>query len=158
MTFSSIYHPGHAPLSLVIARAQVQPVALTLLGVFTVAFVGILRGEVVLETMLWAAPLAYVLAAAWSVYRLHQRPAELIVHNGFGAMRSVWDVARDREVPLEKIGERIRLEPVFRPFRKDGYVHAGVGDEVHTFRPTEWPAYSELVSALKDSTEVSTTV
>ena len=147
--FKSIHHPGKAPLALVVLRAQAEPVALALLGVFVVAFVGMLRGEAVLGTLVWAVPVAYVLAAAWATYELHRRPAEIALADGFGLVRSVWDVAagRDAKVRVD------RFLPVFRPFRKDGEYHASIGDTVHTLHAAEWPQLDALVDALRASSD-----
>lgn len=148
-TFQSVHHPGEAPRALVLARAQAEPVALALLGVCVVAFVGMLTGAAVVGTLVWAVPLAYLLAASWAVYDLHRRPAEVVLRNGFGAVRSVWDVAWDRNEPASVV----RLQPVFRPFRKDGQLHVGVGDAIYTLRPEEWPTYSALLDALRATSE-----
>lgn len=146
--FHSVHHPGEVPFALVLARAQAQPVALALLGVFVVTAVAVLRGEAVLGTLLWAAPLTCAAAVAWAVYDLHRRPAAIVLRGGFGAVMSVWDVARAREAP-----ELVRLEPVFRPFRKDGQLHVGIGDAIHTLRPEDWPRHGELVEALRAASE-----
>ena len=147
VVFHSVHHPGELPFGLVLARAQAQPVALALLGVFVVATVAVLRGEPVLGTLLWAVPLAYIAGASWSVYELHRKPAALVLRGGFGAVRSVWDVARTRE--REGSNEALPLHPVFRPFRKEGRMHAGIGDTIHTLRREEWPRYGELLDALR---------
>lgn len=147
--FQSKHHPGLVSLSLVLVRAQAEPVALTLLGVCAVAFVAILRGESVLGTMLWAVPLAYALAAAWAVYELHRRPAEIVLRGGFGALRSVWDVAAGRD----EASERVALSPVFPPFRKDGQFHVAIGDAIVTIRPSDWPEFDDLAAALRASAE-----
>ena len=96
-TYSSIHHPGDMSLALVVARAQAQPVALALIAVMVATLPAVLRGQPVLGTVVWVAPLAYGIAAAWSLYELRRKPAELIVRGGFGTVRSVWDVARSRE-------------------------------------------------------------
>ena len=145
--FQSIHHPGSAPLALVIARAQAQPVALALIGVMVVTLSAVLRGLPVLHLLLWAAPLAYAAAASWSVYELHRRPAELVIRGGFGAKRSVWEVARDHEQSDAYV--TIRLHPLFEPGKKDGQWHVGVGDDVVSLRPSEWPRYDELIAALR---------
>jgi hypothetical protein len=147
-TFHSIHHPGDMSLALVMARAQAQPVALALIAVMVATLPAVLRGEPVLGTVVWVAPLAYGIAAAWSLYELRRRPAELIVRGGFGTVRSVWDVARSRE---SFDAERIRLHPLFEPGKKDGLMHLGIGDTVFTLRPTEWPRYTDLLAALRQA-------
>jgi hypothetical protein len=147
--FQSTHHPGAAPLSLVLVRAQAQPVSLALLGVCVVTFAALLGGTPVLGTLAWAAPLAYALAAAWSVYELHRRPAEIVLRRGFGAVRSVWDVAAGRDAPSEFVA----LSPVFPPFRKDGQLHVAIGDAIVTLRPAEWPAFDDLAAALRATAE-----
>ncbi|HLT48175.1 MAG TPA: hypothetical protein VK002_13155 [Rubricoccaceae bacterium] len=147
--FHSVFHPGEVPFGLVLARAQAQPVALALLGVFVAATVAVLQGEYVLDTLLWAAPITYAAAVAWTIYDLHRRPAAVVLRGGFGAVLSVWDVARARDGKPEAI----RFQPVFRPFRKDGQFHVGIGDAVHTLRPEVWPQHAELLDALRAASE-----
>jgi hypothetical protein len=149
MTFKSTHHPGTAPLALVLLRAQAEPVALALVGVFAVALVGVLRGTDVLGALVWAVPLAYVLAVAWATYELQRRPAEIVLHEGFGLIRSVWEVAASPEGKVRVD----RFFPVFRPFRKDGQYHASIGDTVLTLHAAEWPALDDLVDALRTSAD-----
>lgn len=152
--FNSVHHPGEVPFGLVLARAQAQPVALALLGVFVVATVAVLRGEAVLGSLLWAVPIAYAAAASWTAYELHRTPAAIVLRGGFGAVRSVWDVARRKEGP----DALVRLQPVFRPFRKEGQMHAGIGDTIHTLRREEWPQYNDLLDALRNSADELTSL
>ena len=143
--YHSARHPGELPLGLVLIRAQAQPVALAFIGVFVVTLAAVLQGQAVLGALLWAVPIAYLLAVGYTVYDLHRAPAAVVLRGGFGAVVSVWDVARARE----GAPERVRLQPVFRPFRKDGETHVGIGDAVLTVRPAEWPDYGSLLDALR---------
>jgi hypothetical protein len=143
--FRSIHHPGHAQLPFVVARAQAQPVALALTAVMIATLGAVLRGEAVLGTVAWAAPLAYFVAAAWSLYELQRRPAEIVIRHGLGTVRSVWDVARTRGF----VPDTLRLHPLFEPGKKDGQLFVGIGDEVVTLRAAEWPQYRALLDALR---------
>ncbi len=146
--FRSIYHPGDSSLALALARAQAGPIAFAFVGVMVVTLAAVLQGADVLTTLLWAVPLAYACAAAWGVYDLQRRPAEIVLRHGFGAIRSAWDVARSREAasPFS-----VRLEPVFEPGRKEGLRFAAIGDRVLPLRPGEWPEYDRLLGALREA-------
>lgn len=144
-TFPSIHHPGDTNFGLVVARAQAQPIAVALITLLTVTFVALMQGSPVLGTLAWAAPLAYALAAGWSLYELHRKPAELVVRGGFAAVRSVWDVARR---PDPAADADLQLFRVFPPSRIDGVMSASIGHQVHSFRPEEWPHFSVLHDAL----------
>ncbi len=131
---------------LVVARAQAQPVAVALVTLLTVTFVVLMQGTPVLGTLIWAVPLAYSIAVGWSLYELHRKPAEVVVRGGFAAVRSVWDVARR---PDPSTDTDLQLFRVFPPNRIDGVLSAGIGHQVHAFRPEDWPAFSALKEALQ---------
>ena len=63
VAFPSTHHPGDTSFTLVVARAQAQPVALALITVLVVSFAVLLQGAPVLGTLMWAIPLAYAAAA-----------------------------------------------------------------------------------------------
>ena len=143
--FPSIHHPGDAALAFVLARAQVQPVALALIALLTVSCVALLEGEPVLSTLAWSSPLAYVVAVGWTLYELHRKPAEVVVRGGFAAVRSVWDVAR-RQNPASDA--ELLFYRVFPPQRVDGELTVAIGHDVHTIRREEWPTFDALKEAL----------
>jgi len=143
--FSSIHYPDDTQFALVVARAQAQPVAVALIALLTVSFVALLQGSPVLGTLTWAAPFAYAIAAGWSLYELRRKPAEIVIRGGFAAVRSVWEVAR-RPDPATDID--LHLYRVFPPSRVDGQLSVGIGHEVFTLRPEDWPKFATLKDAL----------
>ena len=145
VAFPSSHHPGDTSFTLVVARAQAQPVALALIAVLVVSFVVLMQGSPVLGTLAWAAPLAYAVAAGWSLYELRRRPAEIVLRGGFAAVRSVWDVARR---PDPASDSELRLYRVFPPNRVDGELSVGIGHQVYTLRPEDWPKFGRLKDAL----------
>jgi len=104
-----------------------------------------MQGSPVLGTLVWTAPLAYAAAAGWSLYELQRRPAEIVIRGGFAAVRSVWDVARHRDPAAD---EELRLYRIFPPNRVDGELSVGIGHQVYTLRPGEWPKFGTLKEAL----------
>ena len=145
VTFPSIHHPGDTSFGLVVARAQAQPVALAFIAVLVVSFVVLMQGSPVLGTLVWAVPLAYAAAAGWSLYELQRRPGEIMIRGGFVAVRSVWDVARR---PDPASDSELRLYRVFPPNRVDGELNVGIGHQVYTLRPEDWPKFGRLKDAL----------
>ncbi len=147
-SYRSIHHPGDSTLAHVVARAQAQPVAISLITLLTVSFVALMQGSAVLGTLLWAAPLAYAVAAAWAMHELRRKPAEIVIRGGFAAVRSVWDVARR---PNPASDSELMLYRVFPPNRVDGELSIGIGHQVYTLRPDEWPCFTQLRDALNEA-------
>lgn len=144
--FPSVLHPGDTSFALVVARAQAQPVALALVGLLTVSFVALMQGTPVLGLLVWATPLAYAVAAAWALYELRRKPAEIVLRGGFAAVRSVWDVARRPDPATDK---ELLLFRVFPPTRVDGELTVSIGHDVYTIRPQDWPKFGKLSEALQ---------
>ena len=91
-------------------------------------------------------PTAYVLAAAAGLYVVQKRPAEVVVDGGRAALRSVWDASG---------GDATVLLPVHSVLpRREGLV-VGIGDEVVTLRPEEWPEFEEVHRALADAARIA---
>ena len=143
--YKSTHHPGDTSFGLVVARAQAQPVSLALIAVLVVSFVALMQGTPVVVTLIGVAPLAYAVAAGWSLYELRRRPAEIVLRGGFAAVRSVWEVARR---PDPASDSELRLYRVFPPNRVDGELSVGIGHQVYTLRPEEWPKYGRLKDVL----------
>lgn len=146
--FRSIHHPGTAGLGLAIARAQAQPVALAFVGLMIITLGGVLQGAAVWPLLLWGAPLTYIASASWGIYTLHRQPAEIVLRNGFGVIRSAWDVAKQRDEPSPFT---VRFEPVFEPGRKEGVRFAAIGDRILPLQSGVWPQYDDLLVALNEA-------
>ena len=142
MTYASIHHPGSASRALVAARAQSGPVALVFLAIMVVALSAVLQGLRVLQPLLVAVPLAYVGAAVAGLYAVQKRPAEVVVSGARAAVRSVWDASGTAPAVLLPVHSVLP--------RREGLV-VGVGDEVVTLRPGDWPEFGALHHALADA-------
>jgi hypothetical protein len=103
----------------------------------------VLQGVSVVRAFFLLAPLAYAAAVMWSFYDLTRTPAEVILRGGLGAVRSVWEVARNRgRAPIP-------LAPVFHPRKADGALLVGFGDSVIAFRPEDWADFDVMRDALQ---------
>jgi hypothetical protein len=146
--FISRRHPGTTPFGLVVARAQVVAVGLTLGAAMVVTTAAVLQGVPVLRPFLILTPLAYAAAVGWTVYDLMRTPAEVLLSGSRGAVRSVWDVARTRE------RQTVRLDPIYQPRKGDGALLVGFGHSVVAFRPDEWPEFDDLRDALEAAADL----
>lgn len=146
MTFHSIHHPGDASRALVAARAQSLPVAITFLVLMVVSLAAVLQGVAVLRPLLVAVPLGYLIAASIGLYGVQKRSAEVITDGARATIRSVWEASGERPAIL------VRVHSVLP--RREGLV-VGLGDEVVTLRPEDWPDYTRLHRALADAARVA---
>lgn len=146
MTFRSVHHPGSASRAMVAAKAQSGPVAFALLCVMVVALAAALQGYPVLKPLLFIVPGVYTAAAAVGMYVVQRRPAEVIVAGSKGAIRSAWDVTGAGPTLLVPIHSAMP--------RREGLV-VGLGDEVVTLRPEDWPQLEEVHRALADAARLA---
>ena len=117
-----------------------------LFTLLAVSFVVLMQGHYVLQTLLWAIPVAYLATAFWAVFELRRKPAEIVIRHGLAMVRSVWDVARDPKITVD---EGIRFVPVFSARRIEGSFSAAIGDQLVAILPEEWPRFRELTRALQ---------
>ena len=110
-----------------------------MLCVMVGALSAVLQGFDVLSHMLWIVPLTYAVAAFGGMAWVQKRPAEVIVAGSKGAIRSAWDVASPGPTVLVPVHSAMP--------RREGLV-VGLGDEVVTLRPEDWPQLEEVHRAL----------
>ncbi|MEM1056882.1 MAG: hypothetical protein AAGI52_15265 [Bacteroidota bacterium] len=146
MTFRSVHHPGSASRTLIAAKAQSGPVAFGLLCVMIVALAAALQGYPVLRPLLFIVPGVYAMAAAIGMYVVQRRPAEVIVAGSKGTVRSVWDAAGPG--PAILVGVHSAMP------RREGLV-VGIGDEVVTLRPEDWPQLEDIHRRLADAARLA---
>ena len=141
--FLSRHHPGTMPAPLLLARAQAGAVGVAFAVVMVVATAAALQGLPLLRAFLASAALAYAGAVAYTYHDLTRTPAEVLLGDGLGAVRSVWEVATTRGWRTEPA-----YVPVFHPRKGDGALLVGFGDAVVAFRPADWPDFDALRDAL----------
>jgi hypothetical protein len=137
--FASRRHPGDAGPAAVYARALTSPLSFTFLLLMLVGTASVLLGEDPLPWLTWAAPLAAVLASAFTLHRLRSAPAELLLVGDHAAVRSVWDVATNRPAYPETLIPPKRV--------RDG-LDVGVGRDVLTLTRAEWPELERIHATL----------
>lgn len=128
---------------MLLARAQAGAVGIAFAGVMVVTTAAALQGVPILRAFLASAVVAYAAAVAYTYYDLTRTPAEVLLGDGLGAVRSVWEVAITR-------GWRTApaFVPVYHPRKGDGALLVGIGDTVVAFRPVDWPDFDALRDAL----------
>ena len=146
MTYRSVYHPGEASRAVVAARAQSLPVAVVFLVVMIGSLSAVLQGVDVLRPLLWIVPAAYAAAAAMGMYAVQRRPAEVVVDGGRAALRSVWEASGGRPAVLVRVHSALP--------RREGLV-VGIGDEVVTLRPEDWPEFAGVHRALAGAAQIA---
>lgn len=138
-TFASRHHPADALPTFVFARAVTGPLVFGMLLIMIAAGAAMLLGNDPVWWVVWAAPLAFVVAAAFAVHVMRSQPAEIRLLGDRAAVRSVWDVATRRPAVYE------RMIP---PRRVRGGIDLGVGRDVLTLTAEDWPDLAEMESAL----------
>jgi hypothetical protein len=142
LVFPSRHHPGAAPLAVVYARELTGPLAGAMIALMVAATAAVLMSQDPAPTLAWAAPLAALLAAAFAGHHARRLPAELVLYADRAALRSVWDVASGRtSLPLR----------VLPPRRVREGLNVGIGPDVVTLTPEDWPDYPRLREALTRS-------
>ena len=149
-TLESRWHPGEASFPYVWGVAFIRPFASTMLVVMLGALARTLLERDPLDLVVWAAPLAVVVAMAWTVLTLRRRPAALVVdpEGGRAAIQSVWDVVR---------GASPRLQPVWAARRERGEWLVPIGTQVTALRPEDWPDARAVESLLNEASLAATT-
>lgn len=148
-TLESRWHPGGTSFALVWGSALLRPLAATMLVVMLGALTRALLEEDPLDLVVWAAPLAVLVAMGWTALTLRRRPAELVADPATGRadIRSVWDVVR---------GAPLHLRPVWAARRDRGEWLVPIGTQVTVLRPEDWSDPHAVESLLNEASLAAT--
>ena len=94
--FRSVHHPGDTPSGVVYTRALAGPIGACTVPLMIGATTSALLQQSVWPFLVWGLPLAVLCATGWAHFTLTRQIAELHLRAGQAALRSVWDVMRDR--------------------------------------------------------------
>jgi hypothetical protein len=142
VVYTSIYHPGDAPRQLVYARWLRRPLGFAITPILVIALILALVGESPLIFLVWAVPLAYVVATGWTLFQLRHKLAALQLRPGFASVHTVWQVAANCSPDWEPL---LRIVPT-------GFdLQIGIGGAVYTILPDEWPDYGVIENDLSRS-------
>lgn len=94
-----------------------------------------LQGHPVWGYLVWGLPSAILVATLWTQFTLSTTPAELHLRPGQVAVRSIYDVLRNRPE---------NWNPLYNVEVSHAYLEISVGWNTHVFRRTDWPKYERL--------------
>ena len=141
--FKSLSHPGSSPAPLVYGRSLVRPLAFCMLPLMIFASLNVLTGVDPFSLLLWSVPGAYLLATAWTFYTLQGTLAEIILHEGAAAVRTVWEVASKKK--------DLRWWYILGVKANGSGLLVTVGHTVYDLQADDWPSLSDLRSALEEA-------
>jgi hypothetical protein len=140
--FRSTDHPGDTPAPAVYSRALAQPVGACVAPVMIGAAAAALQGDAAWGYLIWGLPAALLTATLWTQFWLMRTPAELHLHPGQAAVRSVHEVLYDRPLTWHALHS-------VQAGRWN--VELSVGWRTYTCRPDEWPNYNRLRDAAQEA-------
>ena len=138
-SFPSHAHPGESPAPFVYGSALTRPLAFCLLIVMIAATALVLLQQDALPFVSWAGPAALIISIGYTVFRLRSIDAELLIQGDKALVRSVWDVATNAYPPAE---------PLVPPRKTQTGIDVGIGRDVLSISPDEWPNIDEIFDAL----------
>lgn len=94
-----------------------------------------LQGQPVWGYVIWGFPSALVVAILWTQFTLSTTAAELHLRPGQVALRTVYDVLRQKSTPWK---------PLYKVQVSHAQIELSVGWNTHVLRPRDWPKYEEL--------------
>lgn len=138
--FYSRYHPAQLPELRAFRSALMRPLATCLVAVSIGLLVLGLEARPLIPWLVLGFPLATLLAIAWTVYWLHQTLAEMHCGREGVALRSIWEVLRDRPA---------LLQPLYEVRRDTDRTHLALGEHLVTLRDADWPETERLLEVLQ---------
>ena len=137
-TFQSTSHPGNAPWGIVYTRFLARPLAVCVIPLMIGATTSALLGKPIWAYLFWGLPFALLLATIWTYFTLDRTIAEVRVRSGQIALRSVYDVLRDRPP---------NWKPLFNVRTTSWHTELSVGRTTYMLHPNRWPNYEGLKEA-----------
>jgi len=138
--FKSEAHPGTRSAAFVFGRAVVKPLSMTLIPVMTIATSYALTGRDPLAFAASTAPVAILLALAWTQFRLRRQIVEIRVHDGFAACISTYQVL---------LGQSVEWKPVYGVRITPEQIHVAIDRQSQTLQRSAWPEHETLIQALQ---------
>ena len=138
--FQSDAHPGARSAAFVFGRAVVKPLSVTLIPVMIIATSYALTGRDPLSFAVTTAPVAILLALAWTQFRLRRQIVEIRVYDGFAACISTYQVL---------LGQSVEWKPVYGVRVTPEQIHVAIDRQSQTLQRSSWPEHETLIKALQ---------
>lgn len=138
--FKSDAHPEALSAAYVFGRAVVKPLSMTLIPVMTIATAYALSGRDPLSFAATAAPIAVLLALAWTQFRLRRQIVEVRVYDGFAAFYSVYQIL---------LGQTVEWKPVYGVRITPDQIHVAIDRQSQTLQRSEWTDHETMIEALR---------
>lgn len=142
--FKSTHHPGDTPWGIVYTRFLARPLGVCAVPLMIGATTSALLGKPIWAYLVWGLPAAIALATVWTHFTLSRTIAEAGFRPGQAALRSVYDVLRNR--PLV-------WKPIFKVRTTSWHVELSAGRTTYELTPDQWPDYDTLRDAARQSFE-----
>lgn len=94
-----------------------------------------LLGQAVWGYLVWGLPAAVLLSSVWTHFSMDRTLAEVHLRAGQAALRSVYDVLRDRALDWK---------PIFNVRTTSWHIELSIGRTTYELRNTDWPAFDRL--------------
>jgi hypothetical protein len=141
-TFTSTAHPGDASWQRVAGRAFVRPFTVCILPIMIGALLTVLQGYPALLYLLIGFPVAILVAASWTLFRMQATVAEIHVRPGAAAVRSIWDCAHNRA---------LQWMPIFELRTEKQNLTVALGDTTYELDGASWPDAQALLATLQQA-------
>ena len=139
--YRSVHHPAGTPGVLLYAQWLVRPLAVCSLPVMILTLVEVLQGHYILPYLYAAFPAAFLVASAWTAYRIRTAPAEVAVAGPYAEVRTVRDVLSGRVPSPWRLVLEVR--------KSEDHLLLAVGESVYELSDDEWPDRLRLLRALQ---------
>ena len=119
-----------------------RPLAVCMLPVMLGGLMTVLQGFPALAYLIAGFPVAIIVAVGWTFFRMHALIAEVHVRPGEAAVRTVWEILRNR--PL-------RWAPIYELRTGKSSLTLAVGDAAYELNRAAWPEADTLLDALRSA-------
>lgn len=141
-TFTSTTHPGDASWQRVYGRAFVRPFTVCILPIMIGALLTVLQGYPALLYLVVGFPLAVLVAAIWTLFRMQATVAEIHVRPGAAAIRSIWDCVHNHA---------LRWVPIFEIRASEYNLTVALGDSTYELDRASWPDAEAVLASLQQA-------
>lgn len=140
-SFRSRSHPEGQTLATIFGIRYVRPLAAAMIPAMIVALVVVLQAGDVLQFIRWSFPIAMLVAAVWTSYRLRTVTVEIVVSPRGARALTAYEVLKRRK--------DLGMQRVFDIRRADAFVEVTIGLSLVRLQRADWSELTELLESLE---------